>query len=123
MALADKYQAVVDAANQGGVQNLNVQEQGDVLYISGEAPSEEAKQACWNAYTAIDPDMRAGDLVLAIAVSTGGQRLYTVQSGDNLTKIARHQNVSLEALEEANKETVANPDRIFPGQQLVIPAG
>ncbi len=121
MALADKYQSVVDAATNGGIQSFNVQEQGDVLYISGDAPSEEAKQAVWDAYTAIDPDMRAGDLVLAIAVS--GQTLYTVQSGDNLTRIASHHNVSLEALEAANKETVANPNLIFPGQQLVIPAG
>ncbi len=65
-------------------------------------------------------DLRASDFVLAIAVS--GQTLYTVKSGDNLTRIASHNNVSLEALEEANKETVANPDRVFPGQQLVIPA-
>lgn len=121
MALADKYQAVVDAANQGGVSELHVQEQDNVLYISGTAPSEDAKQACWNAYTAIDPDMRAGDLVLTIEVSGGGDAFYSIQSGDNLTKIAKHHGVELHALIEANKASIRNPDRIFPGQKLVIP--
>ena len=119
MALADKYQSVVDAANQGGVTELNVQEQGDVLYITGVAPSEEAKQAVWDARTALDPDMRESDLVLTIAVSDEG--FYTVKSGDNMTHIARDNGVSLQALEDANKDVVRNPDRIFPGQRLVIP--
>ena len=119
MALADKYQSVVDAANNGGVTDLNVQEQGDVLYITGVAPSEEAKQAVWDARTSLDPDMRDSDLVLTIAVSD--ESFYTVKSGDNMTRIARDSGVSLQAFEDANKDVVRNPDRIFPGQKLVIP--
>ena len=119
MALADKYQSVVDAANQGGVTDLNVQEQDGVLYITGVAPSEEVKQAVWDARTAMDPDMRESDLVLTISVSDEG--LYEVQRGDNLTHIARDHGVSLQALEDANRDVVKNPDRIFPGQKLVIP--
>lgn len=119
MALADKYQSVVDAANQGGVTELNVQEQGGVLYITGVAPSEEVKQAVWDTRTAMDPDMRESDLVLTIGVSDQG--FYTVKRGDNMTHIARDNGVSLQALEDANKDVVRNPDRIFPGQKLVIP--
>jgi nucleoid-associated protein YgaU len=120
MALADKYQSVVDAANQGGVTDLNVQEQGGVLYITGVAPSEEVKKAVWDARTAMDPDMRESDLVLTLSVSDQG--FYTVKKGDNLTHIARDQGVSLQALEDANRDVVKNPDRIFPGQKLVIPS-
>ncbi len=119
MALADKYQSVVDAATQNGVTEMNVQEQGDVLYITGVAPTEEAKQAVWSARTALDPDMRENDLVLTIGVSD--ESMYTVKSGDNMTHIARDHGVSLQAFEEANKDVVRNPDRIFPGQKLVIP--
>jgi nucleoid-associated protein YgaU len=119
MALADKYQSVVDAANQGGVTDLNVQEQGDVLYITGVVPSEGAKQAVWDARTALDPDMRESDLVLTIAVSD--ESFYIVESGDNMTHIARDNGVSLQAFEDANKDVVRNPDRIFPGQKLIIP--
>jgi nucleoid-associated protein YgaU len=119
MALADKYQSVVDAANQAGVSDLNVQEQGGVLYITGVAPSEDAKQAAWNARSAMDPDMRESDLVLTLSVSDQG--FYEVKRGDNLTHIARDHGVSLQALEDANRDVVKNPDRIFPGQKLVIP--
>ena len=119
MALADKYQSVVDAANQNGVTDLNVQEQGGVLYITGVAPSEEAKKAVWNARSAMDPDMRESDVVLTLSVSDQG--FYEVKKGDNLTHIARDHGVSLQALEDANRDVVKNPDRIFPGQKLVIP--
>jgi nucleoid-associated protein YgaU len=121
MALADKYQSVVDAANQHGVTDLNVQEQGGVLYITGSVPSEADKQAIWDARTAMDPDMRESDLVLTIGVSD--ESFYVVKSGDNMTHIARDNGVSLQALEDANKDVVKNPDRIFPGQKLVIPKG
>lgn len=120
MALADKYQSVVDAANSNGVADMNVQEQGGVLYITGMAPSESAKQAVWDARTAMDPDMRESDLVLTLGVSDQGD-FYEVQRGDNLTHIARDHGVSLQALEDANRDVVKNPDRIFPGQKLVIP--
>ena len=119
MALADKYQSVVDAANQHGATDLNVQEQGDVLYITGTVPTEADKQAIWDARTAMDPDMRESDLVLTIGVSD--ESFYVVQRGDNLTHIARDNGVSLQALEDANRDVVKNPDRIFPGQKLVIP--
>ena len=119
MALADKYQSLVDTANQNGVGDLNVQEQGGVLYITGVAPSEAAKKAVWDARTAMDPDMRESDLVLTLSVSDEG--LYEVKRGDNMTHIARDHGVSLKALEEANRDVVKNPDRIFPGQKLVIP--
>ncbi len=120
MALADKYQSVVDAANQNGVADLNVQEQGGVLYITGVAPNDAAKQAVWDARTALDPDMRDSDLVLTLSVSEQ-TNLYEVKRGDNMTHIARDHGVSLQDLEEANKDVVKNPDRIFPGQKLVIP--
>lgn len=121
MALADKYQSLVDVANQNGVSDLNVQEQGGVLYITGVAPSEAAKQAVWDARTAMDPDMRESDLVLTISVSESDAGFYEVKRGDNMTHIARDHGVSLKALEEANRDVVKNPDRIFPGQKLVIP--
>jgi hypothetical protein len=46
MALADKYQSVVDAANQGGVTQMNVQEQGGVLYITGVCAQRGCETGC-----------------------------------------------------------------------------
>ncbi|CAN5167603.1 hypothetical protein BH23CHL9_BH23CHL9_04360 [soil metagenome] len=46
-------------------------------------------------------------------------RRHTVRGGENLTTIARHYGVSISAIVQANG--IANPSRIFGGQQLEIP--
>jgi nucleoid-associated protein YgaU len=125
MATRDKYQSLIDLANQSGVSNLQVTEEGDVLHVSGTAPSEEAKQKLWDEYNRIDPDMRSGDLVMSLEVGGGGQgggeETYEVKSGDTLSKIGHHHGVSWQDIFEANKDTVKDPDKIFPGQKLRIP--
>lgn len=124
MSVRDKYQPLLDLAAQGGVGDLQVSEEGDVLHVSGTAPSEEVKQRLWDEYNRIDPDMRAGDLVLNIQVGGGqggGEETYTVKSGDTLSRIGQHFGVPWREIFEANKDTVKDPDKIFPGQTLRIP--
>jgi nucleoid-associated protein YgaU len=51
-------------------------------------------------------------------------RSYTVESGDTLWKIAEEMygnGTKYMVIFEANKDLLENPDRIFPGQKLVIP--
>lgn len=56
----------------------------------------------------------------AAAVPTAGQtRTYTVQRGDTLLSIARRFGLTLKQLQQANN--ISNPDKIYPGQTLVIP--
>ncbi|HJQ31395.1 MAG TPA: LysM peptidoglycan-binding domain-containing protein [Pyrinomonadaceae bacterium] len=125
MALTEKYQSLIDIANQSGVSNLQVAEEGGALHVSGTAPSEEAKQKVWDEYNRIDPDMRSGDLVLNLEVGGGGgggEETYTVKSGDTLSKIGQHHGVAWREIYEANKDVIGdNPDLIKPGQQLRIP--
>ncbi len=121
MAVQEKYQSLIDMANQNGVSNLQVSEEGDVLHITGTAPSEEVKQKLWDEYNRIDPDMRSGDLVMNIEAGGGGEETYTVKSGDSLSKIGHHFGVSWQEIFEANKDQIKDPDKIFPGQQLRIP--
>jgi nucleoid-associated protein YgaU len=126
MATRDKYQSLIDLANQSGVSNLQVTEDGDVLHISGTASSEEAKQKLWDEYNRIDPDMRSGDLVLSVEVGGGGggggEETYTVKSGDSLSKIGQHHGVAWREIYEANKDLIGDdPDKIHPGQTLRIP--
>lgn len=45
--------------------------------------------------------------------------LYTVQKGDNLTRIARRYGVLVEEIVVAND--IADPNRIYVGQELLIP--
>ncbi len=50
---------------------------------------------------------------------------YTVQSGDSLSKIAKHfygDGNRWREIFEANRDRISNPDMIHPGQSIKIPA-
>ena len=118
--LETKYKSVVGLC--AGFKNLKVVEQNNVLYITGSTTSEAAKQKVWDAYSIIDPDMRAGDLILDLKVEGGEDVYYVVQKGDTLGKIAKaYPGVSWKQIFEANKDIIKNPDLIFPGQKFKIP--
>jgi len=123
-SLRNKYQQLIDAANSKGITNLEVRQEESVLYIDGTAPSNEVKRELWDLYNQIDPDYRAGDLVLNIN-SFGGDETaaeeYTVEAGDNLSKIGQKYGVSWKEIFENNKDQIKNPDLIQPGWKLKIP--
>ncbi|MFN8528311.1 MAG: LysM peptidoglycan-binding domain-containing protein [Anaerolineae bacterium] len=58
----------------------------------------------------------------APAAATSAPVIHTVASGETLARVAQRYGVSLTALLAANPE-ITNPDRIFVGQQIRIPAG
>ena len=85
MAIQDKYKELIDTANASGVTNLQVKEQDNVLYIDGDAPTGEVKDKLWDVYNKIDPDYRAGDLVLNVDVSaTPGTKAKVTTDSTNL---------------------------------------
>ncbi|MEZ0130156.1 LysM peptidoglycan-binding domain-containing protein [Flavobacterium sp. LBUM151] len=121
MSLQDKYKELTDLATNLGVSNLQVRDQDNVLYIDGTAKSADDKEKLWNAYGKIDPDFRAGDVVMNIEVAEGTTTDYTVASGDSLSKIGKAHGVSWQTIYEANKDIIKNPDVIQPGWKLKIP--
>lgn len=125
MGLQDKYQELIGQANTAGVTGLQVREQDGVLYIDGTAPSATVKDNLWSTYEKIDPEMRAADLVMNIAVGVGGggEQTYEVKSGDSLSKIAKnYPGVSWQDIYNANKDQIKDPNLIHPGQKLKIPS-
>ena len=73
-----------------------------------------------------DPNLIYPGQVLVIRESGGstppsGTTTYTVQRGDTLSEIAERFGTTVSALVMANN--IADRDRIYPGQVLVIPAG
>lgn len=124
MSLQEKYQTLLELANQNGT-TYTLSEGDGVLRVDGTAPSAEAKQQLWDEYNRIDPDYRAGDLMLNINAAGdaagGGANTYTVQPGDNLSKIGAKYGITWNAIFEANKDIIKDPDKIFPGQELKIP--
>lgn len=121
MDLRNKYSRLISHAQAADVQNLAVNEQDNVLYITG-STTESVKKELWDIYNQIDPDMRSGDLVLNIDVKEGGEETYEVRAGDNLSKIAqKYDGLTWQQIYEANKDTIKDPNIIQPGQKLRIP--
>lgn len=121
MSVMEKYQSIIDMANSLGVSDLNVADGEGFIKITGAAPSAEAKQQLWDEYNRIDPEYRSGDLVLDITAPEAAANTYTVQAGDNLSKIASHYGTTWQKIFEANRDKISNPDLIHPGQELTIP--
>jgi LysM repeat protein len=70
-------------------------------------------------------DIRNPNLIYAgqsLTLPAGAARSYEIQRGDTMAGIAAQNGVSLTALVAANPQ-VANPNRIYPGDRLSIPAG
>lgn len=86
MALQDKYAELVNTAKSAGVNNLQVREQNNVLYVDGVAPSGAVKNQLWSIYEKLDPNFRANDLVMNITVANmqAGQQAKVTTASSNL---------------------------------------
>ena len=126
MTPRDKYKKLIDYANSENIRNLSISEQGNVLRITGTAPST-VKDRLWKIYEETDPEMRSGDLVMNIQAddnmkSNATGEIYEVKQGDSLSKIAqKYPGMTWNKIYEANKDTIKDPDKIFPGQKIRIP--
>ncbi|MGH8078227.1 MAG: LysM peptidoglycan-binding domain-containing protein [Lysobacter sp.] len=70
-------------------------------------------------------NVRTGSSTVQGGGSTGGHTTYTVESGDTLSYIAKQfygKASEWDAIYEANRDQLDDPDKIFPGQILKIPA-
>jgi nucleoid-associated protein YgaU len=135
--LQAKYQSVLNfIKQQPNTQLQNVNMEGDKLFIRAAAPSQDVKNKIWDQIKLVDPsfsdltaDIEAPEAAAAAAAGGGsaaasGPRTYTVQAGDNLSKISKHfygdPNQYMKIV-NANKETLPDPDKIKPGMELNIP--
>lgn len=124
MSAQEKYQSLLELANTNGTTYELSEGDGGALVVTGTAPSSEAKQALWDEYERLDPEFRSGDLILNIGLGDaagGGGHTYTVESGDNLSKIAAGYGIQWKAIWDANRDILHHPDKIYPGQELKIP--
>jgi nucleoid-associated protein YgaU len=124
MSLQEKYQTLLELANSNGT-TYELSEGDGVLHIDATAPSAEAKKALWDEYERLDPEFRSGDLILNVTDSSaagGGANTYTVEAGDNLSKIGAKYGISWKAIYDANRDIIKDPDMIHPGQELKIPS-
>ena len=134
--LKQKYQSVLNEADQQQVQFHNLHVQDNKLFIRATAPSEEAKNKLWDQIKLVNPnadditaeiDVAQGQAMGAAAGGGGGQggQTYTVKSGDTLSKISKefyHDSNEYMRIFYANRDKLKDPDKIQAGQELTIPA-
>ena len=132
--LKAKYQSVLNFIQEQNAQLQNVNMEGDKLLIRASAPSQDLKNRIWDQIKLVDPkfadliaDIQAPAAAAAAAGaegSTTAARTYTVQAGDNLSKISKRfygdPNQYMKIV-DANKDQLPDPDKIKPGMQLNIP--
>lgn len=107
MALQDKYRQLVTTAQQSGVSNLQVREQGGVLYIDGTAPSAAIKDQLWDVYGRIDPDYKSGDVIMNIKTNVTSGSQATVNTKESNLNIRRGPGTDQPIVGKASKgETV-----------------
>src|SRR4030095_1641173 len=84
MSIQYKSRELIDAAQRAGVKDLKVSESDNILYIDGTTTNGGVKDNLWNIYNKLDPDFRAGDLVLNIDASAaaGTKAKVTTQSSN-----------------------------------------
>ena len=123
--LTDKYGEAYGQAQQLGAKDLAASEENGHLTISGTLPTRYAVEQVWTAIKKTDPALNAGDLTLNLnAERQDIYGEYEVQPGDSLSKIANHLGkgkLTYQQIFEANKDKLSDPDKIQPGQRLVIP--
>ena len=130
-----KYQSVLNFIQSQGIQMQNLNMEGDKLLIRASAPSADLKNRVWDQIKLVDPSF--SDLIADIqapaaaaaaaagsATSTPAARTYTVQAGDNLSKISKQfygdANKYMKIF-EANKDKLTDPDKVRAGIELIIP--
>ena len=106
------------------VEELSIKVDDDLATVSGKVPTQEEGEKIVLAVGNTAGIARV-DNQLEVAEQAAEAQYYTVQSGDSLSAIAkRHYGDAMKypIIFEANKPMLSDPDKIYPGQVLRIPA-
>jgi LysM repeat protein len=128
-----KYQSVLNLMTTLKVQLKNLHVQGDKLVLRAVAKTKDDANKVWNQIKLVDKNF-ARDLMAEISFlsdapapkpqNTPTLRIHKVVAGDTLSKIAKQyygNGNDYMKIFNANKDKLKDPDKIFPGQELIIP--
>jgi len=106
------------------IENLRIDLNDDVVAVHGSADSQADKEKVILALGNVDGIAAVSDH-LTVEENVPESTFYTVKSGDTLSKIAKAQyGNAMKYMEifEANQPMLDDPNKIYPGQVLRIPA-
>ena len=114
------------AASGLDTSGLNVQFDGAsaTVTLEGQASDQATREKIVLLAGNVSGVERVDDRI-TVAASEAESTMYTVKPGDTLSKIAQHAYGSAskyQAIFEANRPMLKDPDHIYPGQVLRIPA-
>ena len=117
--------ALEDHVKQLGlpVENLKIKMADATAHVRGKVPDQATREKVILAIGNTAGVAGVDDGLEVVAKAPEG-RYYTVKSGDNLSKIAKASYGDAnkyQAIFEANKPMLKDPDNIYPGQVLRIP--
>ena len=119
-----KYQSVLDLGEKLKIQKGDVQVKGNTLEVRGVANTPYEKDKIWDEIKKVGGE-NPNDIMADIKVADSSvYARHTVASGESLSKIAKHyykDPMKYNAIFEANRDKLKNPDMIHPGQEIVIP--
>ena len=124
MSVKQKYQSVLDLGEQLGAKDCKVYEENGVLKIKGTVKDQYEKDILWDRIKAVGGENPSDILANIIVEDTSVYHRHEVKSGESLSKISKHyygDPMKYNAIFEANRNILDNPDLIKPGQVLVIP--
>ncbi len=104
--------------------DLDIHVDGDTVKVSGTAETQEEKEKLIVSLGNVAGIAKVEEDIKTEAAAPAAT-FYTVQSGDTLSAIAKAQYGDPNAymkIFEANKPMLSDPDKIYPGQVLRIPA-
>lgn len=120
MSLQEKYLQIINMAPAMGAKILSQKEEEGKLYVTASVPDQEVKDKIMEQISALAGGSPA-DLVIDIKV---GANTYVVKKGDTLSGISKQfygdSNKYMDIF-NANKDKLSDPNKIFPGQELIIP--
>lgn len=125
---AEAIKSEVEGALGDNVSNVAVKFENGTVSLQGEAKNQAAKEKAAliaGNVKGVENVNADGITVAGGAASDGEAQYYTIQSGDTLSAIAQKHYGDANAYNkifEANREVIGDPDKIYPGQQIRIPA-
>lgn len=124
MSLQDKYRSVLNMGEKFEARNGYVEEADGKLRLGGTVDTLRQKDLMWDEIKRVGGE-NPQDIEADIKVSnTSYYSKHTVEKGESLSLIAKEYYSDAMAYKKifaANTDKLDDPNKIFPGQELMIP--